>query len=119
LEKDEFAWIREINLKDLRHTMGSKCRHLMVNALAVTIKDGDHDAVLDIIKFCKSRRILLHVSVSTLRVMIKAGDYHMMMLLIQNFCYLRQKTNFKTSAHLLLEDGVDHDKSFDDRGIVN
>ena len=69
--------------------MGKKGRHLMVSALSSTVADGDQNAVEDIVKFCKDRRILLHISEATLSIVNRKRDYDMMELLINNFCYYR------------------------------
>jgi len=60
---------------------------LMVHALKNAVHDGDIEAGKDIIHFCKTRRVLLHVTIEELDLLITKRDYEMMKLLIKNFVY--------------------------------
>jgi hypothetical protein len=77
------------NPKDLRDTMGSAGRELMIAALAVTVIDGDREAVEDILKFCKERRILLNIDEATASCLNEKKDYEMMRMCIENYVYFR------------------------------
>lgn len=85
----ELLWLLKRDPKELSECMGKRGRHLLVSALAVTVGSGDRDAVDDIIKFCKDRRILFHISEATLSIVNRNLDFEMVKLLIDNFCYFR------------------------------
>ena len=79
--------------------MGRRGRHLLVSALAATVVDGEMNAVGDIVKFCKDRRILFHISEASLFVLNRKKDYPMMKLLIDNHCYYRIRIQKQGSKH--------------------
>ena len=94
---EELKWLMPRNPKTLRDAMGAKGRDLMISALAVTVIDGDRDAVEDILNFSKERRILLNIDEFTINTLVDQKDYEMMRMCIASYVYFRVRL-IKTNA---------------------
>lgn len=87
---EELEWLLGNSLKDIRDTMGSHGRHLMVSALAASIQDNDDGAVTDILDFSNEKRIIIHIDVTTIEMLNESKNFDMMRRLLKAFVQFRR-----------------------------